>query len=203
MPRGSSEVYELVVIGTSSGGLQALKTLLPVLPADFALPVAIVQHVAANSENSWVDLLAARCAIRIKEADEKEKIAPGIVYVAPPNYHLLVERDRSFTLTVDEAVNYARPAIDVLFETAAEALGPRVVGIVMTGANSDGARGLEYIGRNGGLTIVQDPLTAETRAMPEAAIQRAQPRHVLPLAGIGEMLLQLHNDKRRRNGESQ
>jgi two-component system chemotaxis response regulator CheB len=200
MPRDSNGVYDLIVIGTSSGGLQALNTLLPLLPADFALPVAIVQHVAANSGNSWVDMLDRRCAVRVKEADEKETMVPGIVYAAPPNYHLLVERDRSFTLTVDEAVNYARPAIDVLFETAAEALGAGVVGVVLTGANSDGAKGLDYIGRKGGLTIAQDPLTAETPAMPDAAILRAQPRHVLPLAGIGELLLELHHNRRRNGG---
>lgn len=187
--------YELVVIGTSAGGPQALKTLLPLLPADFALPIAIVQHVAPSSDGSWAGLLDARCAVRVKEADEKEHIAPGTVYVAPPNYHLLVEADRTFALTVDETVNYARPSIDVLFETAAEALGPRLVGILLTGANSDGAKGLARIGAKGGLTIVQDPATAESRAMPDAAIALARPQHVLALAGISDLLLQLHTEK--------
>lgn len=187
-----AQSYDLVVIGTSAGGLQALKILLPGLPADFSLPIAVVQHVAPTSDGSWSELLNAQCAVTVKEADEKEKIAPGTVYLAPPNYHLLLEPDCSFTLTVDEAVNYARPAIDVLFETAAEALGARLIGIVLTGANSDGAKGLKSIREHGGLALVQDPGTAEVRAMPDAAIALAKPQFVLTLVAIREFLLKLH-----------
>jgi two-component system, chemotaxis family, protein-glutamate methylesterase/glutaminase len=195
MPRADTGAFELVAIGTSAGGLQALKTLLAALPADYALPIAVVQHVAPGSDGSWADLLDAQCAIKVKEADEKERPVRGTAYVAPPNYHLLLEPDCSFTLTVDETVNYARPSIDVLFETAAEALGPHLVGIVLTGGNSDGARGLKYIKNKGGFAIVQDPLTAEVRAMPDAAILMAQPQLVLSLAGISGFLLELHTGK--------
>lgn len=187
----------MVVIGTSSGGMQALKTLLSPLPGDFSLPIAVVQHIASSGDGTWASLLDERCALTVKEADEKETAVPATVYLAPANYHLLLEADRSFTLTVDEHVNYARPSIDVLFETAAESLGPRLIGIVMTGANTDGAKGLRAVRNRGGLTIVQDPAAAESRAMPDAAIRAAAPEYILSLQEIVELLISIHNNKRR------
>lgn len=194
MPHSDYSRFDLVVIGASAGGLMALRELLCELPADFSLAIAIVQHVAADA--SWASLLGNCCALRVKEADEKETILAGTIYVAPANYHLLVERDNTFSLTVDERVNYARPAIDVLFETAAQSHAARLIGIILTGANSDGAQGLRQIREKGGLAIVQDPQTAATPSMPQAAIRIAQPQHVLPLAGIQQLLLDIHRQKR-------
>jgi two-component system chemotaxis response regulator CheB len=192
-----ARVFDMVVIGTSSGGMQAMKRLLTALPGDFSLAIAVVQHITASADDTWASIMNDQCALMVKEADEKERIRAATVYLAPANYHLLIEPDHTFTLTVDEHVNYARPAIDVLFETAAQALGPRLIGIVMTGANTDGADGLRVIKDRGGLTIVQDPDTAAARPMPEAAIRTADPDYILPIDGISAMLLKIHNDKGR------
>jgi len=183
--------YEAVVIGASLGGLALLKGLLPALPADYPLALILVQHLGPQAESTLAALLDRCCAIRVKEADEKEPIRPATLYVAPANYHLLVERDRSFSLSVDERVNYARPAIDVLFESAADAYGPALVGLVLTGANADGALGLRAIRARGGLAVVQDPATAEAPAMPRAAIAQARPQRVLAPAAIEALLLEL------------
>ncbi len=173
-----------VVIGTSAGGLQALKTLLPSLPASFPCPLMIVQHMSPHSDNYMVRMLDGLAAITVKEADEKEPIASGTAYVAPPDYHLLVEEDFTLSLSMEEKVNYSRPSIDVLFETAADAYGPHLMGIVLTGANADGAAGLAYIKKKGGYTVVQHPADAESPAMPRAAIEKTAPHKVLTLSGI-------------------
>ena len=161
------------------------------LPADFPLPLAIVQHISPEAGDGMARLLAEFCAIRVKEADEQESIAPGSVYLAPPNYHLLVERDGLLSLAADGYVSYARPSVDVLFESAAAAFGPAVIGVVLTGANSDGARGLKAIAAAGGLAIVQDPADAEARQMPEAARAATEPDYLLPLADIAGTLQRL------------
>ncbi|MEZ4722414.1 MAG: chemotaxis protein CheB [Flavobacteriales bacterium] len=187
--------YEAVVLGASAGGMQLVKNLVTSLPNDFGLPLIIVQHVGDNSDNVWPNLLNECSQVLVKEADEKEPIQRGTVYLAPPNYHLLIEPDHSFTLTIDERVNYARPAIDVLFETAAEAYREKLIGIVCTGGNFDGAKGLLRIKELGGMTIAQDPETAEASAMPKAAIQTAHPDYVLSLDGIKKLLLEIHTAK--------
>lgn len=186
-------MYKAVVIGTSSGGLNALKSILPQLPAGFKLPVIVVQHIGSWADNYWVRALNEMCSVTVKEADEKETLQPGIVYTAPPNYHLLVERDHTLSLTIDERVNYARPSIDVLFETAAIAYGKQLIGIVLTGANHDGANGLKQIKENGGLTIVQQPNTAEAAIMPRFAIAAAEPDYIVPLNQIPDLLIKLSN----------
>jgi len=180
--------YEAVVIGTSSGGMQALKALFTALPKGFALPLIVVQHVGPRSDSRWITLFDAQSNIRIKEADEKETIAPGHAYVAPPNYHLLVEKDKTFSLASSERVNYARPSIDVLFETAAEAYKDKLIGIVLTGSNADGTAGIKKIKQYGGLVIVQDPRTAESAFMPASAISAVRVDHVLPLDEIVNLL---------------
>lgn len=185
------ERYQALVIGASLGGMQVIRSLLLALPADYALPVIVVQHVSDSSKGALADFLDRQCRIRVKEAEEKEPIRAATVYLAPANYHLLVERDRSFTLTVDERVNYARPAIDVLFETAADCYRAGLVGVLLTGANADGARGLQHIRERGGLAVVQDPLTAESPVMPRAGIHLAQPQQVLGPEGIERLLLSL------------
>ena len=185
--------YEAVVIGSSAGGMQALKTLFLGLDETFTLPVIVVQHISPNSDNYLVQYLKGLTTLGVKEADEKEVPMPGMAYFASPNYHLLIEPDRSFTLSVEERVNYARPSIDVLFETAAEVYREQLIGIVLTGANDDGSRGLKKIKGFGGLTIVQDPTTAEVDSMPKAAISMVKVDHILSLEKIAELLNKLCN----------
>ena len=187
--------YEAIVIGVSSGGLNALKIMFSLLPKDFKTPVIIVQHISPRSGNQWISLLNDKSNLRIKEADEKEKIEPGIVYVAPPNYHLLVERDKTFSLTVEERVNYARPSIDVLFESAAEAYKSKLIGVILTGSNNDGTNGLKRIYECGGLTIVQEPKTAESAYMPASAIAAIKPGYILHLEEIIELLIKIDTNK--------
>ncbi|MDD4555352.1 MAG: chemotaxis protein CheB [Bacteroidales bacterium] len=185
--------YEAVVIGSSAGGLNALKTIFKCLDRSFRIPFIIVQHISPDSENYLIQILNDLNRLNVKEADEKEVPRRGMAYLAPPNYHLLVEPDRSFTLTVDERVNYARPSIDVLFETAAEAYRDALIGIVLTGANNDGSKGLKKIKEFGGVTIVQDPENAEVDSMPKAAIRTAKVDHILTLEGIAAFLNDLEN----------
>ncbi|TRX20687.1 chemotaxis protein CheB [Flavobacterium franklandianum] len=183
--------YEAIVIGVSSGGLKAMKIIFSHLPKGFKTPIIIVQHVSAHSDSLWIQLLNDTYTIDIKEADEKEKIEDGKVYFAPPNYHLLIEKDKTFSLTIDERVNYARPSIDVLFESAAEAYKNKLIGIILTGSNSDGTNGIKRIQECGGLTIVQDPKTAEAAYMPRSAIAAIQPDYILSLEEITALLIKL------------
>ncbi|NJC88782.1 MAG: chemotaxis protein CheB [Desulfuromonas sp.] len=180
----------VVVIGVSAGGFEALKLLLGALPADFPLPILIVQHLRSGS-GSLADSLQHFCGIRLKEADEGDRIVPGIVYFAPPDYHLLVERDGTLALSVDPPVRYARPSVDVLFESAAESFGAGVIGVILTGANDDGSKGLQLIKTAGGTTIVQDPADAEVAQMPLNALNSGVADYVLPLARIAERLCTL------------
>ena len=183
--------YQAIVIGVSSGGLNVMKTIFSVLPENFSIPFIIVQHVSPHSENLWIELLNKKSLLEIKEADEKEKIESGKVYIAPSNYHLMIENDKTFSLTIDERVNYARPSIDVLFESAAEAYQNKLIGVVLTGSNNDGAYGLKKIKESGGLTIVQDPDTAESFYMPASAIAATIPDFILPLEEIIQLLIEL------------
>jgi two-component system chemotaxis response regulator CheB len=183
--------YEAIVIGVSSGGLKALKLIFSALPSDFAVPVIVVQHIGPRSENSWIKLLSDSCNIPIKEADEKEKIGAGNIYVAPSNYHLMVEKDKTFSLTIDERVNFARPSIDVLFESAAEAYKEKLIGIILTGSNNDGTKGVKRIKECEGLVIVQDPATAESSFMPASAIAAVQPDYIQALDQIGELIIKI------------
>lgn len=183
--------YKAIVIGVSAGGLHALGQILPKLPADFPLAVIIVQHISAQSDNYMIRHFDNITKVTVKEADEKEEILPGIVYFAPPNYHLIVENDFTFSLSVDERVNFSRPSIDVLFETAAEAYGDTLIGIILTGANNDGSRGLKRIKDSGGFTIVQNPAKSEASAMPESAIKMTKVDKILDLDTIADFLIKL------------
>jgi two-component system, chemotaxis family, protein-glutamate methylesterase/glutaminase len=182
--------YRLVVVGCSWGGLEALSVLLADLPADFRLPVVVVQHRTRHPSSVLLHLLAAKSALPVVEADDKEELAGGRVYLAPADYHLLVE-DGSLALSVDELVRFSRPSVDVLFESAADAYGAGVIGVVLTGANDDGAAGLLRIHRHGGFGIVQDPETAERPEMPAAAIAAGGADRVAPLEEIGRLLAEL------------
>lgn len=183
--------YSAVVIGASAGGLNALTRILEKLPVDFPLPVMIVQHRSKDERGLLEEILQEKCMIKVRQAEEKEMIKGGTVYIAPPDYHLLVEYDRTFSLTTDEKVNFSRPSIDVLFETAADVYRKNLVGIVLTGANSDGRRGIEAIRRYNGHTIAQDPAEAEFPAMPQASINSGAVKSVLSLDQIKEFLLSL------------
>lgn len=183
--------YEAVVIGVSAGGLAALDRILPALRSDFCLPILIVQHIGADSDSYLPTHFDIRCPMKVKEAEDKERIQRGKIYFAPPNYHLMVEPDRCIALSIDEKVNYSRPSIDVLFETAAVTYRQKLIGVVLTGANQDGARGLARIKQYGGLTIVQDPDSAEVDTMPRAAMEATDVDRVLPLQDIAPLLNKL------------
>ncbi len=180
--------YDAIVIGASAGGFAALTEILPRLPAALPQAVVVVQHLHPEGGEYMVESLRQHCVLPVKEAEDKESVLPGVIYVAVAQYHLLIERDRSFSLSVDDKVNYARPSIDVLFESAAVTYGPKLIGVVLSGANADGAAGLAAIKARGGLAIVQDPATAEVSFMPQAALNGTTVDHVLDLAGIGRLL---------------
>ena len=183
--------YRAVVVGVSMGGVEALTVLLGGLPKDFPLPLLIVHHISADAVSDLASMLNSHCAIRVKEADAEETIAPGTAYLAPPNYHLLVERDGTVALSVDVPVNFARPSIDVLFESAADAFGPGVIGVILTGAGSDGAKGLSMLKDKRGLAVIQDPADADADSMPRSALAAVEADHVLPLKEMARLLCTL------------
>ncbi|MGZ7079383.1 MAG: chemotaxis protein CheB [Thermoanaerobaculia bacterium] len=182
--------FDLVAIGCSLGGMHALQTILNELPRTFPVPIVVVQHRHRASDESLPSFLRRKTDLRVVDAEDKQPIARGTVYLAPANYHLLVERGE-LNLSVDEAVAFSRPSIDVLFESAADAYGKGVVGVVLTGANEDGARGAMRIKERGGFLVAQDPATAEAPRMPEAAIAKARVDRILPLDRIGPFLVEL------------
>lgn len=180
--------YDLIVIGASWGGLNAVGEILSALPPETDAAVVIAQHRTNDAvEGGLAGLLAHRAHLPVEDAHDKASIEQGHVYLAPPNYHLLVQHGY-FSLSTDEHVHFARPSIDVLFESAADAYRERVVGVILTGANADGAAGLARIKRVGGVAVVQDPLTAERREMPGAALAATAADAVLPLDQIGPFL---------------
>jgi two-component system chemotaxis response regulator CheB len=182
---------EAVVIGASAGGFEALLAVLTGLPANYPWPIAAVLHLPENHESKLAELFGYRIALRVREARDKEFLEPGVVYFATSGYHLSIESDRSFSLSCEDRVSYARPSIDVLFASAADAYGANLAAVLLTGANYDGAAGLAGTKVAGGLTIVQDPTTAEVATMPEAAIRRMMPDLILPLAEIHSLLRKL------------
>ncbi|MBD2242772.1 chemotaxis protein CheB [Nostoc sp. FACHB-888] len=188
--------FEIVVIGTSLGGLSALKILLGNLPADFLVPIAIVQHRHKESNNTLQELLQEYTSLPIREVEDKDEILPGHIYLAPADYHLLVEPGH-FALSTDEPVSYARPSIDVLFESAADVYSQQVIGVILTGANQDGMQGLKKIKSLGGLTIVQEPATAESEVMPEAAISAVAVDWILTLSNIASQMVKLCHSSRK------
>jgi two-component system chemotaxis response regulator CheB len=182
--------YEIVVVGSSWGGLAAVRELVGRLPRDFGLPVVVVQHRHKDSDRLLASLLQDRTLLTVCEVEDKQPILPSFVFVAPPDYHLLVERGH-FSLSTDAPVRYSRPSIDVAFTSAADAYGRRAVGVVLTGANADGAAGLVSIAERGGLPIVQSPATAESPTMPQAALDAVPSARVLPIPAIAELLATL------------
>ena len=180
-----------VVIGASAGGVDALMEILPGLPASYGLPIVVVLHLSERRQSKLAEIFMRRTPLQVREATDKETLTPGTLYFAPSGYHLLVETDHSLSLSCEAHVHFSRPSIDVLMESAADAYGLGLAGILLTGANADGARGLDKIGRQGGLSVVQDPAEAHMPAMPEAAIRLRQPDLILDLKSIHSLLLEM------------
>ena|ERR1051326_330670 len=183
--------YKAIVIGTSAGGLFALSAIMEELPYNYPIPLIIVQHRSKGQRDLLEEVLQSRCEIRVKQADEKENIEAGFVYIAPPDYHLHVESDKTFSLSSDEPVCFSRPSIDILFETAAIVFKEELIGIILTGANNDGSAGTVAIKKNGGLTIAQDPAEAHFPAMPASSIKAKGISHILSLSEIKDFLLKI------------
>ena len=182
--------YSVVAIGTSWGGLAAMTKLLGDLPADFAIPVVVVQHRGKDSEHLLVQLLQDTTDLQVCEIEDKDPLTPGRVHVAPANYHVLIENGYA-SLTIEEPVRFSRPSIDVMFSSAADTYRTAAIGVVLTGANEDGARGLAQVVKRGGRALVQDPKTAEIPIMPAAAIRAVPTAEVLPLEALAPRLIRL------------
>jgi len=190
MPSRNRSPFDLVIVGASWGGLQALRWVLGGLPADFPTPIVVAQHRSADSSDVMVRMVQSHSALPILEASDKDVIEPGHVYIAPADYHLLVEPG-SLALSTDQFVHHSRPSIDVAFESAADAYADRLVGVILTGANKDGSAGLRRIRDTGGVTVVQDPATAARPEMPSAAVAAVTGARVLPLRKIAPFLIEI------------
>ncbi|HYR30001.1 MAG TPA: chemotaxis protein CheB [Thermoanaerobaculia bacterium] len=191
--------FELIAIGCSMGGMHALERIFSTLPADFAVPIVVAQHRYKTSSDALPNYFRRHSSLQVVDATDKQWVQPGHVYMAPADYHLMVDRSGEhgeLSLSVDAAVAYSRPSIDVLFESAADAYRQSVIGVVLTGANSDGTRGALRIKQRGGFVIAQDPTTAEAPAMPEAAIAAGRVDRILPLDRIGPFLVELCRNSR-------
>jgi two-component system chemotaxis response regulator CheB len=186
-----------IVIGASAGGVEALSVLLPALPAGLRVPVFVVLHLSRECPSLLAEIFAPKCALQVKEAEDKMRIAPGTVYFAPPDYHLLLDAGPCLALSIDELVHYSRPSIDVLFESAADIYAERLMGIILTGANVDGAAGLAAIHRAGGVTIVQEPQSAQVPLMALSALKITPADFVLPLEEIAGLLRTLAPPERQ------
>ncbi len=185
--------YDAIVVGGSSGAIDALVRMLPALPATLHAAVLVVLHLPRDRRSMLADIFRQRCALPLQEAQDRDPIAPGTVYFAPPDYHLLVDEGPRLALSVDTPVHYSRPSIDVLFESAADQYGERLVGVLLSGANEDGARGIEAIAAAGGRVVVQDPATAPMPAMPHSALARVATPYVLAPPGIADLLADWHH----------
>ncbi|MEH6450320.1 MAG: chemotaxis protein CheB [Oleispira sp.] len=190
-PSHTSHRYKALVIGVSAGGLQALASIIPLLPADFPLPIIIVQHRKMLPYDYLAPYLDELSKLSVISAALHAPILPGYVYIAPSGYHLLVERSETLSLSIDAKVNFSIPSIDVLFESAAICYQEHLIGLILTGANSDGSLGLQSINLSHGLSLVQQPETAEFPAMPLAAIEASQIDYIIPLSEIASFLITL------------
>ena len=187
----ASRTFEAIVIGASAGGITALLNLLSKLPVHFQVPIIIVVHIPDTRESRLADVFQHHMELKVMIAEDKSPIIPGRVYFAGPGYHLSIERDRSFSLSCEEPVHYSRPSIDILMSSAADAFGASLAGILLTGANQDGAAGMARIHEVGGLTVIQDPSEAEIAVMPQSALDLFTPDFVFPLRGIQAVLFRL------------
>jgi two-component system, chemotaxis family, protein-glutamate methylesterase/glutaminase len=187
-PRASARA-NAVVLGASAGATRALGVILPLLPAHFPMPMFLVVHTPRETPSRLVDVFASYSSNRMVEAEDKLGIEPGVIYVAPADYHLVIDTEDHMSLSADDPVHFSRPAIDVLFESASDVYGSALLGVLLSGASEDGAQGLETIRARGGQTIAQDPATAQIGVMPRAAIRRGAAEHVLSPADIAQFLV--------------
>jgi two-component system chemotaxis response regulator CheB len=187
LPAPSLAKIEAVAIGTSAGGVEALSVVLPALPQSLRVPVFLVIHLPRDRPSLLVNIFEPKCKVPIREAEDKEPVARGTIYVAPPDYHLMLDRGPQLVLSTDEAVNYSRPSIDVLFESAADVYGRSLMAVLLTGANEDGSEGLRAVRAAGGISVVQSPDEAFAPLMPATAVERGLADHVMPLAGVAQL----------------
>jgi len=192
----SSPRYDAITIGASAGGIEALFELLPRLPLDMRASVVVVLHLQRERPSLLTEIFAARCALPVREINDKDELRPGTIYFAPPDYHVLFDSGPQLALSTEGLVQYSRPSIDVTFESAAQLLRERLLAIVLTGANEDGAQGLRAVHECGGTTIVQSPETARSSLMPASALKYSPVDFVLPLEAIGSLLLSFHREER-------
>ena len=190
---------DAIVIGASAGGVEALSVLLPALPADLRAPLFIVVHLPRERPSLLAEIFTRKCALKVMEAEDKMRVEPGTVYFAPSDYHLLLDEGPQLALSIDELVHFSRPSIDVLFESAADIYAERLMGIILTGANDDGTAGLAAIHRAGGVTIVQEPESAQVPLMALSALKRTPADFVLPLAEIAVLLQALASPEATAN----
>ncbi|UZE89185.1 chemotaxis protein CheB [Pseudomonas viciae] len=187
MDRSRSRI-EAIVVGASAGGVEALLKVFGHLRKGFGVPILVVLHLPDERDSQLASVFGHRLAVPVEEARDKQDVVPGTLYVASPGYHLSVEADRSLSLSLEDPVHHSRPSIDVLFESAADVYGANLLAVVLTGANSDGAKGLARVRELGGVTVVQDPDEAHVSTMPEAALALHEPDHILTLQYIGQLL---------------
>lgn len=184
--------YEAILIGGSWGGMDAVIKILSGVPANYPIPIIVILHRKKDTKSELTSVIQNKLLLKVKEIEEKEKINPGQVYIAPANYHVLIEEEKTFSLDVSERVNHSRPSIDVTFESGAEVYKDKLIGIILTGANKDGSLGLNIVSKSGGLAIVQDPLEAEIETMPKAALLKTpEVNHIFRLEQIKAFLLNL------------
>ncbi|MEA9993905.1 chemotaxis protein CheB [Pseudomonas sp. 10B1] len=188
---GPLPIVDAIVIGASAGGVEALLKIFSALAPGYGLPIIVVLHLPDERRSRLVAVFQQHLEMEVEEVADKELIASGTLYFATPGYHVSVERDLSFSLSLEDRVHYSRPSIDILFESAADAYGQRLAGMLLTGANADGARGLAQIKQRGGFTVVQDPKTAQASVMPNSALALSVPDRILCLSDIGQLLVEL------------
>ncbi|MFB9080821.1 chemotaxis protein CheB [Flavobacterium procerum] len=186
--------YKVVIIGGSAGSLQALLQILPFMRRPISYAVVIVVHRKSSDEQTLEDLITLKSKVEVKEVEDKVRLLPGFIYIAPSNYHLLFEKDETLSLDTSEKINYSRPSIDVSFESAAEIYGSNLVGILLSGSNSDGTAGLQAIQKAGGTIIVQNPLSADMSFMPNNAIQHTNPDYILTTEEILEFITSINKE---------
>lgn len=190
-----SRYCEAFIIGGSAGSLDVLLKVLPELNAHLPFPIIMVLHRKSGKDNMLTDLLAHKTKLLVKELEEKEKMKPATVYITPPNYHLLIEKDKTFSLDASEKVNFSRPSIDVTFESAAEVFQDRLVCLLLSGSNNDGTYGLQKVKENGGITLIQDPASAVVAHMPEHASKNVMIDKVLNIEEMAGYINQLKNER--------
>lgn len=184
----ADRLISAVVVGASAGAIEMLGRILPDLPATTPFPIVVVVHLPPRRPSLLVELFAPRCKMAVREARQNQPVSSGTVWFAPPDYHLMIENDRTFAVSLEPPVNFSRPSIDVLFESASDVYGGGLACLVLTGASGDGAEGARAIQRAGGMVVVQDPATAEASLLPESVMERITPDAVLVPDEIAELL---------------